>query len=67
MVIVVRGEMQTLYKSFDAILSYIYIKYLLSSCILCRNISLYILKLNSVMLNTIMNQSSHLKKHAYSA
>lgn len=67
MVIVVRGEMQTLYKNFDAILSYIYIKYLLSSCILCRNISLYILKLNSVMLNTIMNQSSHLKKHAYSA
>lgn len=67
MVIVVRGEMQTLYKNFDAILSYIYIKYLLSSCILCRNISLYILKLNSVMLNTIMNQSRHLKKHAYSA
>lgn len=67
MVIVVRGEMQTLYKNFDAILSYIYIKYLLSSCILCRNISLYILKLNSVMLNTIMNQSRHLKKHAYAA
>lgn len=67
MVIVVRGEMQTLYKIFDAILSYIYIKYGLSSCSLCRNISLYILKLNSVMLNTIMNQNSHFKKHAYSA
>lgn len=48
MVIVVRGEMQTLYKKFDAILSYIYIKYGLSSCSLCRNISLYILKLSNV-------------------